>query len=219
MKVFIFVMLANMATIYGCQKECSEYSIASESCDPNHLVICDSSSFDLKNYVFRKDDSYLTGTATAVKFAFGKGEKQWVANNGIIGFNEENYFLSLANYADTSWVGLEYWAYLREVLLIKLNPYQIGIQQIVNEEDYESDSTVFYGRYYKWVNDILDAKWEINTDKTSFILISSIDTIHDVVAGEFDLYFKLTEQSILPGVNYASEVRFRCGKFRSRIIE
>ena len=63
-----------MILIIGCnQDECKNIS-SPDSCDTSQLIICDSSSFDLQEYIPRNDESSLYGLASAIKTVPGKGE-------------------------------------------------------------------------------------------------------------------------------------------------
>ena len=208
-----------MILIIGCnQDECKNISLP-DSCDTSQLIICDSSSFDLQEYIPRNDESSLYGLASAIKTVPGKGEIVWTANNRATYYGNDNYFLSLANYSDTAWVDLEYWAFLREVILIKFNPNIHGFQQVQPKSAYDQDTTLLYANYYKNADDIREATWDINDSQVSYISVSNYDTLTQIVEGEFDLYFELTSQGGDGAKHYAPKVRFKCGKFRARINE
>lgn len=199
----------------GCRMECID--LRNSSCETHDLEVCDTSSFDMQKFVTRNNESAAYGTAQAIKSVPAVGEVEWKANNTIIKISEDYYFLSMANYADTGWIGLEHWAYLRDVVLVRIDPFYIGEQKILSIEEFEMDSTVNYSRYIRSLDDYFDASWNVEEGCDSYVNVTFVDVSEGIVEGEFDLHFIIDRQSTLPGVLYAERIRFRCGKFRARI--
>lgn len=204
--------------IVSCKKNCDEGSPTFDPCDVNSLKIIDSTCFDLTKYVIRNDSFSYFGHATAIKSVPNKGEISWIANNSI-GKVPEGYYIGFGNYIDTSWIDLEFWAFRREIILIKFNPYQKGEQVIYDEERFKLDSTVNYAWYEMRFDDFHDGSWRLDTNQKNFINVSSIDTANKVVEGEFKLHFLLSRKSTVPGVVYSDSINFRCGHFKSKIFD
>jgi hypothetical protein len=200
----------------SCEGDCYSFS---ESCDTNALIVCDSNSADLKRYVTRNDSTAIYGTAQAIKSVPDVGEIAWVANNSILKLTEDDYFLHMQNHADTSWVGLEFWAYMREDILTRFDPFYIGEQKVYNRSTYQQDSTVNYSRYVTNLDDFRDAGWQLDESRDNFITVTFLDHADEIVEGEFDFHFSMIEQSTLPGVIYSENVRFRCGRFKAKIFK
>lgn len=214
--IFIFLVFG-LAALSACKKECQGDPVVVESCDTTGLVVLDSKEPSLRKYTIRNDTTALYGYATAIKSVLEKGEITWIANNGIGNVNGQYYF-GMSNYGDTSWYNLEIWAYLREGIGIKFNPFSLGKQKVLDEQAYMADSTVNYGIYHKYHDDYTEAGWKINTRKESYITVSSIDRENKIIEGEFDLHFILIGQNPISSP-YAENIRFRCGKFKAKIFE
>lgn len=219
MKKLLVITAIAFSLFSRCKKDCGENIMSNESCDTDSLVVIDSNSLDLQKFVTRKNVSSLFGQANAIKQVDKQGEIEWVGNNSIQKFPSNEYYLLITNYADTSWVGLEYWAYQRENIGVKFDPYTLGRQVVLDENAYSKNKTLNFARYNIWLDDYLDASWDINLAEGSYINVVKIDQSTKIVEGEFNLYFKLKEQSSLPGVMYSDKIRFRCGKFKSKIVE
>lgn len=187
-------------------------------CDLDSLKIIDSTCFSLQKYVIRMDESALYGHASAIKSVPEKGEIEWVANNGILHVQNE-YNLSLGNYSDTSWTGLEFWAFRREILLIKFNPYKKGEQAIYDQDSYSTDTTKNYAQYRMWFDDFADGSWDIDKTENNYVTVTSINPENNVAEGEFNLHFILREQSTVPGVVLSNNIHFSCGHFKAKIYE
>lgn len=215
---YIFVFLAlGLAALSACKKECAGNPIVVESCDTTGLVVLDSKEPSLRQYVIRNDSTALYGYATAIKSVPGKGEINWIANDRIGNVNNQ-YYLFMPNYGDTAWHNLEFWAYLREGIGIKFDPFTLEQQQVLDENAYLADSTVNYSYYKKQHDDIVEAGWKINTQEENYITVNSIDREKNIIEGEFDLHFSLIGQNHVDGP-YAETIRFRCGKFKAKIFE
>ena len=167
----------------------------------------------------RNNESSLFGHTNAIKQVDKQGEIEWFGNNSVERLPSNEHYLLIGNYIDTSWIGLEYWAYQRENIGIKFDPYTLGRQVVLDESAYTKNNTVNYARYIRWIDDYLDASWDIDLTEDSYINVVKIDQGTKIVEGEFNLHFKLKEQSSLPGVLYSDKIRFRCGKFKSKIVE
>lgn len=217
MKNILIFIIVGLMTLSACKKECPEKAMSVESCDTNTLVLLDSTAPSLRKYVIRYDTSALYGYATAIKSVPGKGEVRWVANNKIENVNNQ-YYLFMPNYGDTTWRHLEYWAYLREDIGIKFNPFILGRQQVRNEQAYLADSTLNYSAYYKHHDDFTEAYWKISGRGENYISVNRINHENKIIEGEFDLNFILTNQNSVYGP-YSDEIRFRWGKFKAKIFE
>lgn len=213
------IILCGAAIFVGFMLEsCDECSSVSDACDKESLKICDPDSDDLKKYVTRNDSSAVYGMAQAIKSVPESGEIEWIANNFILKLTGDDYYLYIENYADTSWVGLEYWAFQREDILTKLDPFYVGEQSIFSKSTFDQDSTVNYSRYVTNLDDFRDAAWQINEAHDNFITVTYVDHVTEVIEGEFVLHFSMTDQSTLPGVSYSEDVVFRCGRFKAKIF-
>lgn len=203
----------------ACDKDCLKKM--TDDCDMHNLKIIDPKCIDLSKYTIRQDTSFQYGYSTCIKSILGKGEIQWTANNSIrklIG----GYYLSFSNYSDSTWRDLEYWAFLREVILIRIDKLNISKKFITNETQYKNDTSLNYGLYNKNFDDFFgEAKWEIDISKQSYLSINKIDTLNSndiIVSGEYDLNFRLTKQSVDPKFQYEEIIRFRCGQFKVKLF-
>ena len=188
-----------------------------ESCDTTTLVIIDSTAPSLRKYIIRSDSTATYGYATAVKSVPQKGEVTWIANNNITKVSNK-YYLLMANYGDTAWVNLEFWAYLRENIGIKFDPFTLGRQKVLDEQSYLADSTVNYSFYIKNHDDFTEATWKIIPQDDNYIIVNKIDHENKIIEGEFDLHYILTSENSVDGP-YSRIIRFRCGKFKAKIFE
>lgn len=217
MKNILIIIASLLSLAVSCEKECEENT---ESCSRDALVVIDPNSFDMQKFGFRNNESLLYGHANAIKQVANVGEIEWVANNTVRKLPSGKYYLLISNYIDTSWYNLESWAYKRDNMIIKFNPFAYGKQALSDEDTYDQNNKLNYARYVRWLDDYFDASWEIDLDNKSYIKVTSLDYDNKMIEGEFDLYFKMSRQSTLPGgVKYAEKIRFRCGKFKSRIVE
>ena len=215
---YIFVFLVfGLTALSACKKECAGNPIVVESCDTTGLVVLDSKEPSLRKYVIRNDSTALYGYATAIKSVPSKGEITWVANNSIYNFNDK-YYLFMSNYGDNAWYNLEFWAYLRENIVIIFDPLTLGQQKVLDEQSYMTDTTLNYSYYHKRHDDYTEAGWRINTHEENYITVNSIDREKNIIEGEFDLHFSLIGQNHVDGP-YAATIRFRCGKFKAKIFE
>ncbi len=215
----ILIFLTAILVFLSCKDECGDNNLSIDTCDRDSLIVINDSSPDLQKFVIRNDTSSLYGFTNAIKSALDQGEIEWIGNNLISRLTSGEYYLQIPNYADSSWLGLEFWAYLRESLIIKFNPYYFEKQKIFDENSYNNSSSKNYARYFRWVDDYSDASWDIDLAEDSYIIVTKIDQNTKIAEGEFELYFKIKEQSKLPGIVYSNKVQFRCGKFKSKIFE
>ncbi|MDQ3143162.1 MAG: hypothetical protein M3Q56_13045 [Bacteroidota bacterium] len=211
--------IAILFFIIACDKDC-ESNIA-EDCDVQNLKIIDPNCIDLYKYTIRHDTSYQFGYSNCIKSIPGKGEIDWIANNRFFKFGL-NYYLGMTNYADTSYVDLELWAFLREGLAIKISDLECKKYIIYSEYEFRIDSNLNYGIYNKNFDDFFgEAKWDIDTRKQSYLSIDKIDTLPSndiIITGKYDLNFKMTKQSTDPKYQYQEIIRFRCGQFRTKLF-
>lgn len=209
--------LATLLLLFSCKKNCDILPPLDE-CSLNDLKIIDATCFDLKKYVIRNDSGALFGHATAIKSVPGKGEIAWISNNVIRQVNGVHY-LFLSNFLDTSWVGLEYWAFRRENIIITFNVNSETQQIIADENSYEADTSIHYGIYRLYFDDFPGGTWNIDLNKKSYLMITSFDEANKIVEGEFDLHFVLLGPSSVPGVVLSDSIHFRCGHFRAKVFE
>ena len=214
-KILFFLCIISQL---ACKKNCEAPTLTSDPCSLDSLKIIDTTCFDLRKYVIRNDTSSLFGHATAIKSVAEKGEIEWVSNNSILHFPNEHYLI-LNNYLDTAWVGLESWAFLREYIIVRFNPYVLGRQTIFDENSYNADSTANYAKYLMWFDDYAAGSWDIAPSKSNYLSVTAIDQVNKIIEGEFGLHFILKEQSTVPGVLFSDKITFRCGHFKSKIIE
>ncbi len=204
----------------GCKKDCEEISEQPPLICGVELFIEDSSSIDVQHYVIRNDSSSLYGVATAIKHVPEIGAIEWIGNNRVIQIYTENYFLGLSNFSDTAWYNLEPWAFSREGVTIKFNPYSLCKQKVFDEATYKRDTTSNYAIFKMNADDFTLATWEIDTKKDSYITVTDFDTSQNVVEGYFDLYFTKVNENSPPSIgSFAEKVEFGCGKFKAKIFE
>ncbi len=205
MRHSLYLLLLLTALLLSCSKERGDLD-----------------SPDLEKYLVRDDSTFMYGFATAIKVVPDRGSIRWIANNYILTY-KGRYGLALENYGDTtnwrSWQpGINF---SRELINCEFNPFKMGKQKIVNNALKMSTPNLNEGTYSKSADggDILDATWDIDMSKDSYVKVEKIDRVRKVIEGSFDLHFKIVSQSTLPGVKYAERVRFKSGKFKAKIFE
>lgn len=218
-KIFIMKIVLTLILIYifsiGCQKDhqCGERI---DDCSLKHLIVCDSNSIDLIKYTTR-GNGYPVGFAQAIKEVAEAGEIEWKANCLGARLDGGNYYISLSNYSDTAWVGLEPWAFFRENILIKFSLDINQKQILLPESEFLIDTTINYARYSKNLDDIPVVNWQLDTTYESYIIITSYDSSSNLVKGLFDLSFVKLIDNSGPGDYYSNRIRFRCGNFEGII--
>ncbi|HAD11600.1 MAG TPA: hypothetical protein DCF33_04085 [Saprospirales bacterium] len=215
----ILILITAVLFLPRCQDDCRDINLCTETCDRDSLIVINANSPDLRKYVIRRDSFSWHGHSNAIKSVPDQGEIEWVGNNSISRLPSGEYYLQIANYVDTSWVDLEYWANLRERVSVKFNPYNLGVQKILNENAYVNNHIKNYAIYIRSIDDYTDASWDIDLSENSYVHVTKVDQKSKIAEGEFDLHFKIREQSKLPGVLYSDKLRFRCGRFKARIFE
>ena len=126
----------------------------------------------------------------------------------------------MANYQDTAWYNLEYWAFLREVINVKFDPYNNCKQKILDEDAYNQDTTTNYAVFLMNADDFRLAVWKIDMEKDNQILVTDFDKVNNIVEGRFELYFTKEIDNSPPSIgSFAERVEFRCGKFKAKIFE
>ena len=214
-KIFIMKYVSILIIILlfspGCYKEhqCGERI---DDCSLKHLVVCDPNSVDLRKYTIR-GEGFSVGSASAIKEVADAGEIEWIANCRGARIDENTQYISFRNYSDTPWIGLEYWAYLREAISIKYSMDLNQKQIIFPESEFLVDSTKNYAWYDKNYDDVTVVRWQIDPDVESYIIITSYDSINDLVKGVFDLSFVKLIDNSSPDESYSDHIRFRCGRF------
>lgn len=198
----------------GCHKD-QQCIDNTESCDFQNLTVCDSTAIDLHKYTTRKE-GFSYGYANAIKQVGNAGEIAWKANCIGTRFNEQDLYISFSTYSDTSWIGLEFWAYLREVILIKFKLEPGQNQKVKPESEFKKDPSIIFAHYTKYIDDVDDAKWDIDPEDDSYIIVSNYDSLTDIVSGTFDLKFVKVKDNTHSGETYANKVRFRCGSFEAK---
>lgn len=206
MKCILVFLVFAFAALSACKKECPGDPVIVESCDTTGLVVHDSKEPSLRKYVIRNDSTALYGYATAIKSVPEKGEITWVANNRIGNVNGV-YYLGMSNYGDTAWYNLEFWAYWRDGIGVKFDPFTLGKQIVLDEQFYMTDSTVSYSIYNKYHDDYKEAGWKTNTYKENYIIVNRIDFENKIIEGEFDLHFILIGQNPISIVCLFSQCR------------
>src|SRR6187455_2906655 len=121
---YVSILIIILLFSPGCYKEhqCGERI---DDCSLKHLVVCDPNSVDLRKYTIR-GEGFSVGSASAIKEVADAGEIEWIANCRGARIDENTQYISFRNYSDTPWIGLEYWAYLREAISIK---YSMDLNQ------------------------------------------------------------------------------------------
>ena len=216
-KIIIFISV--ILCFLGCQRD--EYSPnSSESCDVSSLVIINPNSRDLFKYVIRPDTVSVYGNANAIKSVPGQGEIEWIGKNSITNIlSSGEYYLLMANYVDTTWRDLEYWAFLRENIGIRFYPFSCKKQKIYDESAYLLDNSKNYSRYILWADDVLDAEWYLDTSEDNYIQVTKLDKNTKIAEGEFLLHFRIKTKITGTGNTYSDKVNFRCGRFKAKIFE
>ncbi len=203
MSQYLYLLFPLTALLISCSKERGDLD-----------------SPDLEKYLIRDDSSFMYGFATAIKVVPGRGSIRWIANNRIID-NKGRYGMSFTNYGDTTnWRDLEGTAFLREAISIEFDPFSLNKQKIVDDISNQKDPKLNLGNYFKLADggDVLDATWDIDMSKDSYVKVEKIDRVRKVIEGSFDLHFKVVSQSTLPGIKYAERARFKSGKFKAKIF-
>ena len=217
----IIIFISAILCFLGCQQdECSP--ISSGSCDRSSLVVINPNSRDLFKFILRPDTSsdYANGNANAIKSVPGQGEIEWVGNNRIGKYiSSGECYLGITNYVDTTWRDLEFWAYLREGIAIKFDPYSFQRQKIYDESAYLLDNSKNYSLYVRNFDDVVDAEWYLDTSEDNWIQVTKLDKNTKIAEGEFLLHFRIKTKITGTGNTYSDKVNFRCGRFKAKIFE
>jgi hypothetical protein len=211
MKQFIYFLL--FVFIFSCKKKDECLSTNCSPCQIDSTLNVDLASIDLFKYVLR-DSVWAPYSASAVKEIPRKGAIEWQSNNSVTHIIQENeYYLKMANFGDTSWVGYEFWAFTREVIGIKFNPFKIGKQKLLDESSHAKDSKVSFSSYILWSDDVINASWNLDLAAENYIKVTHFDKKQDIVEGTFLLHFNNSGKNL----DYADKAIFRCGKFKAKI--
>ena len=220
MKIII-IFISIILCFLGCQRDECSYN-SSESCDRSSLVVIHPNSRDLFKFILRPDtfSDYKNLNVNAVKSVPSQGEIEWVGNNVIVKYpSSGECYLKIANYVDTTWRDLEFWAYRREVIGIKFDPYSYQKQKIYDESAYLLDNSKNYSRYDLWADDVHDAEWYLDTSEDNWIQVTKLDKNTKIAEGEFLLHFRIKTKITGTGETYSDKVNFRCGRFKAKIYE
>ena len=224
MKKLLFTIL--LVSYLSCEKDCPKIM---EPCIDYSLIPEKNieKSWDLEKYLIRDDSSYYVGNdtcfATAIKLVPTQGFIDWKSNI-IMAYWKGIYYIRMTNYVDTSfWREFVWWDALREDLFIEIKNIKLGKKKIFSISDYNNDTTLNYVNYHKLGDggDIADAAWELDLAENNNFEITKVDTIKNIVEGNFHFYFNLTVQSRLPpswGIKYSDKAQFRCGNFKTKLI-
>lgn len=215
-----FTVLIVLLIIFSCFKESStmEADCVDFALIPSKNV---KNSKDLAIYLLKEDTTYYrngdTLFASAIKLVPSQGYICWRSNN-YVNIYRGNHGLVLINYADTAdWKNQVSWSFMREILSVQFDINKIGKQKVVDYQTYLKDTTLLQANYSKAADggDVVDATWKLDMSHENYIEIIHIDLKKMVFEGNFELSFKLEEQSKLPNVKYSDKVHFRCGKFKA----
>jgi hypothetical protein len=199
----------------SCKKEHDVYVCKSDALD-----VIDTACLDLKSLVTRKDTSSWYGYATATKSVPQKGAIEWTANNIVDHFSTGDSYLLLNTFADTAWVGLEYWSSWRENVRVKFDPFKVGKQSISNKAAYDKDKTLNTAQYQRIIEDAPPfAVGDIDMGENNYIEVTKVDHEQKIVEGTFNLNFILQNKTTLPYAQYSKNVNFQCGNYRAKINE
>jgi hypothetical protein len=140
---------------------------------------------------------------TATKQVPGLGSIIWTANS-FAQVIDNKFGIAFITYQDTiNWE-------LRETLGFSFIPINTGKFNVGNV----GDSAM--GGYFRSIadGDLIDASWDLDTNKGNYIEITSLDTINRIVTGKFDTHFILTKQGVLD--KHSEEINFTNGSFSVR---
>jgi hypothetical protein len=137
---------------------------------------------------------------TATKHVPGLGTITWTANS-FVQVIDNKFAIAFLTYQDTI-----YWE-LRETLGFSFIPIDTGKFNIGNVDNLAK------GSYFRSIadGDLIDASWDLDTNKDNYIEITSLDTINRIVTGRFNTHFILTKQGILD--KHSEEINFTEGSF------
>ena len=137
---------------------------------------------------------------TASKQVSGLGSITWTANSfAQVGNNK--FEIAFITYQDTiNWE-------LRETLGFSYIPISVGKFTLGNESPSAKSS------YFRSIGDgdLIDASWDLDTNKNNYLEITSLDTINRIVTGRFDTHFIITTQGIFD--KHSEKINFKEGSF------
>lgn len=137
---------------------------------------------------------------TATKQVPGLGAIAWTANS-FAQVVDNKFGIAFLTYQDTiNWE-------VRETLVFSFIPIDTGKFNVGNE------GPSAMGNYFRAIadGDLIDASWDLDTSKSNYIEITSLDTTNRIVTGKFDTHFILTKQGVLD--KHSEEINFTNGSF------
>jgi len=218
MKYFILLLLIVFfrceETCPGLNSECLDFSII-----PDRNV---NNSVDLQTYLLKEDSSYLLNGDTfyteAIKLVPKQGYIDWRANCAFFKYDGQ-FGLYFNNYGDTTnWHDLFIYAYQREhITIFNFNLELATKQLLVDEDTFNKNRTLAKCIYTKSAGhgDIFDAIWRADLSEESYIELTKIDSVNQILEGNFNLFFKLETQDLNHPYRYAEKAQFKCGKFKA----
>lgn len=192
--------------ILGCLSACFQNCKKMEEDTPQENPVYFTTLVDLELLAFLPD-SFL---CTATKEVPGLGSVSWTANC-FAAIRDNKFGVGFVTYEDT--VDL----YARERLTISNIPPQKGFYLMKPYPPVEGSAFADYSRWHS-DGDVLNALWEIDTDKNNYIEIDELNTETRRVSGKFDVHFKMTVQGSW-GYVHSERINFKSGNFKAKLPE
>jgi hypothetical protein len=193
-KNLIFLIVCIPFIITSCQEE-NDFS--------NHVEFT-------KPMLFRPDSSYYTCT----KYVPELEHSVRIKGNAYITIQEESFGLACSNFTDTlNWINNEFWAGLNEHMGASYCKLQLGrISLGGNNLDCVEGSCSFS----KWNQDIPLAAYTEDPDKASWLEITMIDSLNNMVEGKFQFHFVLDYEHDASAASFARKISYVSGEFRAK---
>ena len=161
--------------------------------------------------LFRPDSSYYICTKYVPELAHSIR----IQGNAYIHVSDNSFGLICSNYTDTvNWKNEADWAYLYEHMgasycNLKLGRFELGGQEVVFEDCIQG-----FTSFSKWTHDIPLAAYEEDPDKTSWLEITMIDSVKNMVEGKFQFHFVFDYEHDDFAAAFARKISYVNGEFR-----
>ena len=163
--------------------------------------------------IFRPDSSYYTCT----KYVPELDHSVRIKGNAYVNILADGYGIGFYNFTDTlNWKSNEFWAGLNELMLawyckLELGRISLGSNNVVFEDCIQGTCLLS-----KWNQDIPLALFDEDSEKTSWLEITSIDSISNYVEGKFQFHFVFERQDDYTSPAFAKKISYVSGEFRAK---
>lgn len=162
--------------------------------------------------MFRPDSSYYTCT----KYVPELDHSVRIKGNAYVDSVDDGYGVGFYNYTDTvNWKNELFWAFLNEHMAVsyycKIGLGKIELQENISVFEPCIEGTCSLG---KWNHDIPLALYKEDPDKASWLEITMIDSVQNMVEGKFQFHFVFDSEQHDSAAAFARKISYVNGEFR-----